>query len=325
MCASIARLLGRLGFDVAVVGPSEPAPSWVARHGAATLWQARAARRAVGDADLVVTTGHLGWPGPWGGRRIHVYAGNLVRQARHLGGPWHWRLRWGLAGGVAEALSARGATVVAASQQAADDAARLYRARIAQVVPLGVDTDLFRPRDRAVARARLALPPQGRLALFVGRGEPGKGPAVALEACRRAGFELLCAGTRPVEGSRPLGVLSQVDLAWAYAAADAVVLPTHYEGFGYVAVEAVACGVPIVTTPTGWTRELWAAAPSYRPLLVPPEPDAVARALSLVAGDGLGPAVDAARAHVLEHNCVAAFEHRFTAVLEAMDALPLPR
>jgi D-inositol-3-phosphate glycosyltransferase len=251
-----------------------------------------------------------------------VYAANLVRQARHLGGPWHWRLRWGLAGGISEALSARGATVVAASDEAAADAARLYRARVAHVVPLGVDTEVFQPRNRGDARARLDLPAGERLALFVGRGEPGKGPHIALAACRRAGFTLLAAGARPPAGSRALGVLSRQELAWAYAAADVVVLPTRYEGFGYVAVEALACGVPIVTTPTGWARELWSAAASYRPLLVPPEPAAVAGALALVAGRTVQAAVHDARAHVLAHNSSAAFAHRFTAVLEEIGAVP---
>ncbi|MCA1842482.1 MAG: glycosyltransferase family 4 protein [Actinobacteria bacterium] len=186
---------------------------------------------------------------------------------------------------------------------------------------LGVDTELFRPRDRAEARRRFGLSPDRRYALFAGRGERGKGPEVAVQACRWAGFELLAAGTRPPEGSRWLGALPARDLAWAYAAADAVVLPTHYEGFGYVAVEALASGVPIVTTPTGWTRELAAAIPGYRPWLVPPEARVVAGALATTGSDAARAAVEAARAHVLQHNTLAAFERRWTEFLAGIGVL----
>jgi glycosyltransferase involved in cell wall biosynthesis len=318
----VADLLARLGFDVDLVGPPGRGPAWLEHHGASSLWQARAVRTRTADgADLVVTTGFLGWPGRWGGRRVHVFIGNMVRQAAHLDGNWHWRLRWGACGGLAEAMAARGATVIAGSPQAAEDAARLYRAKIHAVVPLGVDLALFRPRDRVEARSRLGFEPDGVYGLFVGRGEPGKGPTVAVEACRRAGFQLLSAGARPVAGSIPLGVLPAEELAWAYAAADAMVLPTRYEGFGYASVEALACGVPAVTTPTGWARELGRALPEYSPLLVPPEPAAVAAALCWSRSSEARAATQAARAYVLRHNSLAAFESSWTELLAGIGAL----
>ena len=304
LCGYVARLLERRGFDVALVGPAGRGPRWIDRNGGSTLWQAGSARRAaqeVGAADLVVTFGWLGWPGRAGGRRVHVYVGNLVRLAPYQAGHWHWRLRWGAAAGLAEALSARGATVVAVSEQAAEDARRLYRARVAAILPLGVDTEMFRPHDRDEARRRFGLDLAARYALFVGRPEPGKGPDVAADACRRAGFVLLHAG----------GALSQEDLALAYAAVDATVLPTRYEGFGYVAVESLACGTPIVTTPTGWARELARDVPAYRPWLVPPEPDAVAAALTAVQDAP----VEVARERVLASHTLAAFEARWAEVL----------
>lgn len=317
----LADLLERLGFEVEVVGPTCATPRWVAHHGAFSLWQARSVRQAADPADLVISIGFLGWPGGWGGRRVQLYVGNMVRQAAALGGKWHWRLRWGAFGGLAEALAARGATVIAGSPEAAEDAARFYRARVQAVLPLGVDTDLFRPRDRADARACLGLDPDRLYALFVGRSEPGKGPSVALAACRRAGFELLSAGAPSVPGSRPLGVLAPAELAMAYAAADALVLPTRYEGFGYAPVEALACGIPAVTTATGWARELGRALPEYRRLLVPPEPAPVAAALSWSRSAEARSATQAARAHVLEHNSLAAFERRWTDLFATIGAL----
>lgn len=319
-CNQVAALLARLGYHVAVIGPAGPAPRWLDHHGAGPLWQAWQLRSAGDGADLVVTTGFLGWGRPAHGRRVHVYLTNMARQARSVGGPWHWRLRWGALGGLAEALAGRGTTVVAGCEQAAADATRLYRRRVDAVLPLGVDTELFRPRDRAAARRRLGLDVEGRYGLFVGRGEPNKGPDVALEACRRAGFTLLAAGVRPVTASVALGVLPAGELAWAYAAADAVVLPTRYEGFGYVAVEGLAAGVPVVTTPTGWARDLAAAVPAYRPLLVAPQVDAVAAALARVGSPDVAAATAAARAHVVEHNSLEAFERRWAALF----AVPVP-
>jgi glycosyltransferase involved in cell wall biosynthesis len=319
-CRQLATVLETCGFEVALVAPA-PAPTVLARQGAGFLWQARSVRRWVDEAELVVTSGFLGWPSRGRGRRIHVFVGNMVRLARLQGGCWHWRLRWGLAGGLAEALAARRAAVVAGSEQAAEDAARFYRAKVEAILPLGVDTDVFRPRDRAAARHRLNISPDVRYSLFVGRGEPGKGPDTALEASRLAGFTLLSAGARPPSGGLALGVLGDEELAWAYAAADAVVLPTRYEGFGYAAVEALACGVPVITTATGWARELGRDVPEYRPFLVPPEPAAVAAALGRVGSGELDAATTAARRHVLRHNTLPAFEQRWTRFLQRREVL----
>jgi glycosyltransferase involved in cell wall biosynthesis len=323
MCHQVATALRRLGFGVELVGPGGPGPRVVAEHGGTMLWQAGTVRRAAlaRDPDLVVTVGHLGWPGHRGPARVHVHTGNLVRLARHQAGAWHWKARWGLAGGVAEAMAGRGATVVAVSRQAAEDAARLYRARRVTVLTLGVDTGLFRPRDRDTARRRLGLAPDVRYGLFVGRGEAGKGPDIALAACRRAGWELLAAGSRPVPGSRSLGVLPAEELAWAYAAADALVLPTAYEGWSYAVGEALAVGVPVVTTPVGWARDLGRAVPSYRPFLVPREVAAVTAALGRVASGDAAAAIAPARALVLADHTVAAFEGRWRDLLTTVGVL----
>lgn len=326
MCHQVVGILRRLGFEVMLVGPAEPGPRWVARHGGTLLWQGWAIRGVVRRIEpepvLIVTVGPWGWPGARRPARVHVYASNLVRLAPFQSGRWHWRFRWGFLGGLAEALAARGATAVALSEQAAEDATRFYRARVAAVLALGVDTQLFRPRSRDSARRRLGLAPEGRYGLFVGRGEPGKGPEVALAACRRLGWELLAAGSRPVSGSRALGILPPEELAWAYAAADAVVLPTAYEGGGYVVAEALAAGVPVVTTPVGFARELGRRLPAYRPFLVPREVSEVSGALESVAAGGAVAAVAEARAVVLEEHSIAAFEGRWRDLLVQMRLRP---
>jgi glycosyltransferase involved in cell wall biosynthesis len=320
-CRQLSAVLARIGYDVTLVGP-RPAPPWVTRQGGHTLWQASTVPRLAGTVDLAVTTGFLGWPGRWARRRVHVYVGNMLRQARSLEARMHWRLRWAASSGLAEAIAGRGATVVALSEQAAEDARRWYRVRVDAVLHAGVDTSLFRPRDREDARRRIGLQPQGRYALFVGRGEPGKGPGVALEASRRAGFQLVAAGSRPAPGSTALGVLSADQLAWAYSAADAVVLPTRYEGFGYVALEALAAGVPIVTSPTGWARELGLAVPAYRPLLVPPMVEEVAAALARVGRPDVDHAVAAAREYLVNTASLKAFEQRWISFFSRIGACP---
>jgi glycosyltransferase involved in cell wall biosynthesis len=326
MCHQIAAILERLGFDVTLLGPTGTLPSWVERHGGRFLWQAGEVRRAVRrirpEPELVVTIGPLGWPGKRGPPRIQVYATNLLRLARYQAGRWHWRARWGFVGALAEAMAARGATVAAISEQAAEDAERLYRAARVTVLQPGVNTELFKPRDRDVARRRLGLTPDARYGLFVGRGEQSKGADIALAACRRTGWDLLAAGARPVPGSRALGVLPAEELAWAYAAADAVVLPTAYEGWGYAVVEGVAAGIPVVTTPVGWARELDRLVPSYRPLLVPRDVKAVSRALEVAATGEAEAAVADARTLVLEHHTLAAFERRWRDLLVNIGLLP---
>jgi glycosyltransferase involved in cell wall biosynthesis len=102
------------------------------------------------------------------------------------------------------------------------------------VIPNGVDTNLFAPGTRLQARDRLGLDSSERFALFVGRFEHRKGADVVPEACRKAGFTLLVAGSGAPSSARSLGVLSPADLAHAYRAADCVVLPSRYEACSFL-------------------------------------------------------------------------------------------
>jgi D-inositol-3-phosphate glycosyltransferase len=146
------------------------------------------------------------------------------------------------------------------------------------VIPCGVDTRLFRPRDQAAARQRLSLP-EGRLLLFVGRIERLKGIDTLLEATSlllaRPGYEdlrvLIVGGDLESTADNPeqqrvrqlardlgvagrvdfLGAQSQAELAYFYAAADLTIMPSHYESFGMVALESMACGTPVVASRVG--------------------------------------------------------------------------
>ncbi len=140
------------------------------------------------------------------------------------------------------------------------------------VIPCGVDTEMFRPMAQPVAKDLLELPPEPLL-LFVGRLQPIKGLETLLDAMTRlAGrARLLIIGGDQDEPDnahaerlrlrvdalglrarvRFLGAQPQDRLRLFYAAADATVMPSYYESFGMVALEAMACGTPVIASRVG--------------------------------------------------------------------------
>lgn len=148
------------------------------------------------------------------------------------------------------------------------------------VVPPGVDHDVFRPG--AAEAPPIAPPGDGPLLLFVGRLQPLKGPDVAIETLARVrrtvpDARLLVVGgtsgrgegrTGPAELgelARKLGVgdavavvgpLPQRHLGDLYRAASVVLVPSRTESFGLVALEAQACGTPVVAADVGGLRSV---------------------------------------------------------------------
>ena len=109
------------------------------------------------------------------------------------------------------------------------------------VLPCGADLERFRPLPRAEARQRLGLDPDGRYLLFPAASfRPEKRYDRAVEVGRLAGAELLTGG-----GIEPERMPDWVN------AASAVLVTSQNEGFGLVAVEALACDVPVLSTPVG--------------------------------------------------------------------------
>jgi D-inositol-3-phosphate glycosyltransferase len=167
--------------------------------------------------------------------------------------------------------------LVAANAIERDGLVHAYAADAARVavIPCGVDTDLFTPGDTSAARAALDVPP-GPLLLYVGRIAPIKGLETLLDAVgclRGAGIpaRLTVIGgetDEPVDGHeadvrrrvaalglgdavRFVGAQPQERLREWYVAADVTVLPSYYESFGMVALEAMACGSPVVASRVG--------------------------------------------------------------------------
>jgi D-inositol-3-phosphate glycosyltransferase len=153
---------------------------------------------------------------------------------------------------------------------------RIYgepRGRIEIIAP-GVEHAFFAPGDRGGARRALELPMDAPIVLFVGRIQPLKGPDVAVRALAALGrpdaLLLIVGGASGADGDtevmrvrtliHELGVADQVRfvapqphhiLSTYYRAADAVVVPSRSESFGLVALEAAACGVPVVASAVG--------------------------------------------------------------------------
>jgi len=147
-----------------------------------------------------------------------------------------------------------------------------------EIIPCGVDTSLFHPRDRQRARHRLGLS-GGPILLFIGRLQPLKGIDILLQCAyevrhRHDDVQVLIVGggvdsNDPHERQererlhalmRQLGLAEHVRfidaqpqeaLAYYYAAADVLVMPSHYESFGMVVLEAMACGTPVVASHVG--------------------------------------------------------------------------
>lgn len=139
------------------------------------------------------------------------------------------------------------------------------------VVHPGVDLETFSPGDRNAARAALGLDLDEQVVAFVGRIQPLKAPDVALRAAAKLpGVRVLVAGGPSGSGlqapdglvrlAADLGISDRVtflppqsreQLVNVYRAADLVAVPSYSESFGLVAVEAQACGTPVVAAAVG--------------------------------------------------------------------------
>jgi D-inositol-3-phosphate glycosyltransferase len=149
------------------------------------------------------------------------------------------------------------------------------------VIPCGVDPSLFIPRNAEQSKAHLGLPDK-RYILFVGRIDPVKGIDTLLRAIKRVkearnalqDVHLLIIGgdldhTEAGQNSEInklkrltetlgikdmvtfLGAQRQDQLPYFFAAADMCILPSRYESFGMVALEAMACGTPVIASKVG--------------------------------------------------------------------------
>jgi len=128
------------------------------------------------------------------------------------------------------------------------------------IVPNGIGPALPR-QDRGAARQKLGLPPDAFCALFVGTGWERKGLRFAIDAVKRLGHDaLLVVAGRGPQGryasprARFMGPIS--DLSALFSAADVFILPTIYDPFSNACLEALAAGLPVVTTSANGFSEI---------------------------------------------------------------------
>ncbi|GAA2493428.1 glycosyltransferase family 4 protein [Terrabacter carboxydivorans] len=198
------------------------------------------------------------------------------------------------------------------------------------VIGNGVDVDRFRPPtepERQVARDELGLGPDDRMVLFIGNEFGRKGLPVLVDAVRRLGPGVrlvVVGGTADMvaaESARPSSVALGDRLHFAGAhpdprpwlhAADVLAMPSAYESYGLVVLEALACGVPVVATPTGCVPDL--VADGVNGAVVEATADALARGLQgVLALDRT--AVRAAARETAERHSWAMVARRYLDVL----------
>jgi D-inositol-3-phosphate glycosyltransferase len=175
--------------------------------------------------------------------------------------------------------------VVATSPQEQDDLRQLVSEEgKTQVIPCGTDVENFQIMPKLVSRDKLNIDPQDKVILYVGRFDQRKGIETLVRAvgqiyaeCDDTSLDLDRLRLVIVGGSDPnqsdgqerlrieelvaeLGITEQTDfvgmvghdlLPLYYSAADVCVVPSHYEPFGLVAIEAMACGTPVVASAVG--------------------------------------------------------------------------
>ncbi|WP_255196038.1 glycosyltransferase family 4 protein [Halorarius litoreus] len=156
-------------------------------------------------------------------------------------------------------------TVVGPSNWIAERAreSSLFGNRRVEVIPNALDTEVYKPRDSAVGRDLFDLPADARVVLFgaAAPDDPRKGADLLREALTEltdngAGEDIVQVVFGTSAPEEPLGTGFETrytgylnddqSLALLYAAADVMVVPSRYEGFGQTASEALACGTPVV-------------------------------------------------------------------------------
>lgn len=166
--------------------------------------------------------------------------------------------------------------VICVSKQAAIETEQYYKPKIKpKVVYNGVSITEFHPsqdlHERAMFRRSLGADPQDTVLLFVGGEFARKGLPTVLECLKRARdphIKLWVSGREPLQHvfealAQEMGVAQQVqflgffpDLSRLMQGADVFVFPSYYDSFGLVITEAMATGLPVITTPQAGVSEI---------------------------------------------------------------------
>ena len=203
-------------------------------------------------------------------------------------------------------------SVVATSPQEGEHMRKLVSTKgTVEMVPCGTDIERLGSVDRLTARDELGIPEDAKVALYVGRFDRRKGIETLVRAIASSNLRgnadlrlIIGGGARPGESDgierdriqdivKELGIeeivtfpgrLTESDLPIYYAAANVCVVPSHYEPFGLVAIEAMACRTPVVASNVGGLQ--FTVVPEVTGLLVPPKDEAAfAEAIDRILGN----------------------------------------
>ncbi len=180
---------------------------------------------------------------------------------------WVWHRK-------AQAWKNANLTLVATSAWMADcaRASSLFRNLRVEVIPLGLDTDKYKPIDRQVARKLLNLPQDKQLVLFgAATLDPRKGFNLLISALQQISkygwmdrVDLVVFGASEPNQLLDLGfkthylgyLRDDISLALIYSATDVMVVPSTQEAFGQTASEALSCGTPVVAFNTTGLKDI---------------------------------------------------------------------
>lgn len=277
----LSRLLGKKGFGVRVFHRGIlNLPNLLYRNRYLRRFEAyimtwklgRLATTNSADFDIGVTLGMSGWAyRPQGVPVYCVYqqcGAAFLRATRHCYRRTidYYQLR--LLDERMERHAGLGRRCIAASPRVGDELRQFYGLHDIVIVPNGIDVHAFSPicsqSKRQELRVRLGLPSDKTIGLFVARWVNTKGSDILRKIIETDGDTVWVLVTS--ENAREeLGIFSNVHLFYDipnnemptfYRATDFFLLPSLYEGFGYAFLEAMSCGVPIITAPVTGIPEL---------------------------------------------------------------------
>jgi len=170
---------------------------------------------------------------------------------------------------------------IAVSEEIKSELELIYGFRDVTVIHHGIDTALFKKNEnRQHLRQNLGIPEEAFIGLFVGRWENLKKGYTLMNAliseCPDV-YWLLVLGTGGEEcelGNTPRVMIKRgipyEDMPVMYSVSDFMVFPSHYEGFGFAIIEAMSCGLPVITTNVGIAVSIYKGRPFNALLLATP-------------------------------------------------------